>query len=1239
MRLKSLSVFGFKSFADRLDFDFRDGVTAVIGPNGCGKSNVVDAIKWVIGEQSAKALRGEDMTDVIFNGCASRRPMAMAEVTLTMDEIQGTLGFDGGLDGVDEVAITRRLFRDGSSGYYLNGKPCRLKDIRELFMGTGMGTSAYAVIEQGRVGFILESNTKDRRLILEEAAGISKYKARRRIAARKMERVDTDLVRIGEVLAEVRRRAKQVQKQAAAALQWKELSDQVKALRMVFALEEHGRLTDELFTSQARIAELADKAAAAAAKSATHEAAISATETALVTVEQAMRGDEERRAAAASRRDVAEARGTDARHRLIEIQSQEVEDRAALAGWDSRIAALTGELQQAEAAVTIASNGADGGEDARMREARAALDACLAACDAAIAQVEDLKAKQVECLREQSRVEAESSRLGSAQQAVLERRQRLEERSGGQTDQLAVLRTAEAEARSVVDARFADAMAAHQRYDDLIAQREQLLADANRGDQTVSDLRHQRGRVEATLRVLREQELRNEGVNRSVKEVLGQVDKIPGIVGLVADLIRIGDEHVIAIETALGNQAQNVVTTTQQAAKDAIEYLKRDKRGRATFLPLDDIDGGERVPRELLREPGVVDIASRLVQCDDAHVNVIEFCLGNILVVETLDHALAIRRRHRANTRMVTLDGEVVAPGGAITGGRMQGHEGGGLVSRKHEIAKLDEQFTELATQEQAAIAAREAAKKAAFDAGLAVEAQRLAIKGADNLHAEARTALMRCERDRMHVEESTSSFGAELEEIGGEQAKLASEAKDLAGQAEWFAALERKIAGEIESAQGDLALKAAARDRAQEGVNAMRVDVATSQERLESARTQHAHLVRAVQELEDGKAAAERRLAGLDSRRAELSATIDQAAAVFAEAAAEAAALATALDDRIKERDSLRNELEEHRQGARAAASALRAAEHEKSQLEVKAGEANVRLEGLASRIRDDYQMDLAEAFRNWQRPADLDWPALRKELGEKEQALHRLGPVNLAAIDELEEATARADFLQKQFDDLAEAKQKLEEIVEHIDTVSRKLFETTYDTVRENFRTLFRKLFGGGAADLKLERFEDVTVQDVAPPGEPQPPPRIERREVDVLEAGLEIVAQPPGKNPKIITQLSGGEKALTAIALLFAVYQSKPSPFCILDEVDAPLDEANVDIYNSMLREFTRSPAHPTGSQFVVITHKKRTMQRSDCIYGITQNEPGVSTKISVRFEDVVAMGETLTETVRGSGPFAG
>ena len=1228
MRLRRLETYGFKSFADRLTFDFEEGITAIIGPNGCGKSNVVDSIKWVIGEQSAKALRGDDMTDVIFNGCATRKGMPFCEVTLVMDQLEHALA---GIDS-DEVAITRRLFRDGVSNYYLNGKACRLKDIKEIFLGTGMGTSAYAVIEQGRVGFILESNTKDRRLILEEAAGISRYKVRRRLAGRKLERVELDLQRIGEVLNEVRRRVKSVSKQAQAALRFKELTGQVQELRLAFALEEFGRLSEEHTRHRLAIEVLATSAAENAARLGQLEAELAQADLQLITLEGDIRDVGEQRASAQSRRDVADHRAKDATYRLSELETQEQTDRTALATIAAKIEALSAEHATAESELARLISEAGGTVEGPagptpLSHKRDELDAVLGEVDALVLQAEDAKAKQIECMKELARIEAEQGRLGSAKLATADRRKRLEDRTGGQAGQLMESISAEAAAKQTLDQALMAAAEAHRGLDDHIRARETALAEGNRLDQELNETKHQEARLETSLRLYRDQEHRAEGLQRGVRDVLQTMGKQPGIVGMVADLCRIPDEDVLAIETALGAQAQNIITETQDDAKSAIDFLKREKRGRATFLPLDDIRGGERVEHQLLREPGVVGIASRLIEFEPRLRGAFEYLLGNILIVETLDDGIALRRRYRPGCRIVTRDGEVINAGGAMTGGRQQGQESGGVVSRKHEIAKLADQFSEISGKREKLTALRDAKKKEAFELSLTVEDCRRRIQAGDRAVGEAKAQLMKTERDRLHYEESASGFGAELEEIASELGKLEAEGRDLLGQHEWFLAVQRKLDGDLAGLQNQITAKGARRDQIQDEVNNLRVSAATVAERVEAARNHLGHLTRSLQELEDGRDERTRRLSGLEDKRTELRTVLDASAQVFAEEAAQVTELAAKLDALIKQRDGIRNGVEEQRQEARVLTARAKVTDKERQETELAAHEAKIRIENLTAQVLESHQIDLAEAFGNYQRPGDLDLDALRTQLQEVEEELKHLGPVNLAAIDELEEVQARQDFLDKQFNDLTKAMETLSHTIEELNRICGQLFEATYKQVRANFQLLFRKLFSGGRADLELEKKDEQ--------GNP----------VDPLEAGLEIIACPPGKNPKIITQLSGGEKALTAIALLFAVYQTKPSPFCILDEVDAPLDEANVDVYNNMIREFTKSKEDGSrGSQFIVITHKKRTMQKADAVYGITQNEPGVSTKISVKFEDIEAglavnaAGELLP-TVRGSGPFAG
>ncbi|MEK7415448.1 MAG: chromosome segregation protein SMC, partial [Planctomycetota bacterium] len=1046
MRLRRLETYGFKSFADRMTFDFEDGITAIIGPNGCGKSNVVDAIKWVIGEQSAKALRGSEMTDVIFNGCATRRGMAFAEVTLQLDQLSASMQID-----TPEVAITRRLTRDGLSSYFINGKACRLKDIKDLLMGTGMGTSAYAVIEQGRVGFILEANTKDRRLVLEEAAGISRYRARRRIAARKLERVEVDLQRIAEVLTEVRRRARQVRRQAEAALKWRDLSKRAKELRLAFAMEEHGRLSTELTTLNGKLQQITAEEANASAEAATLEAKVAEEDARLAPSEEIIRQRERERADAQSRRDVTAAQTAECDQQLAELDRVEAEDRRALDELAKRIAAtdrarLDAQLKLAEVA---GSFGTDAATASPISDSRAELSLAIAQVDGLLSKVEDLKAKQMECLRELARIDAERGGLANAQTAINERRRRLNERTGGQGDLLLRIAATAATAKTALEEAQIAAADAHLALDAGIRARETAAAETTRLDNEISEVRHAEARAETMLRVLQDHERRSEGVARPVREVLSQADGITGLVGMVADLCQVPDDCVVAIETALGGAAQHIVTESVEDAKRAVEWLKSGRRGRATFLPLDDIRGEERIDERLLRESGVVGLASRLVTYDERLRPVFEYLLGNVLVIETLDDAIALRRRSHPRCRMVTRDGEHINPSGAITGGRSGHAEGGGLVSRKSEIHKLTEELAELGQRRTTLATAREAARQDTDACTRRVEEQRRAIQVRDRAASDARANLAQAERDRVHLEETTSSFGAELEEIGGELAKLETNSKDLGGQRDWFTALERKLDSERTALQIELDAAASRRNRVQEEVNNLRVEAAAAREREEAARNHLVHLTRQQQEQEDDRAERERRLAGLDTRRAELLRRKAEAGAGREAATHEVEHLSLAVQEAVAERDRLRHGTEELRNQTRAAAARARQLASDLADVKLKVNEIQVRLEGLTTRIREDHQLELAEAAANWTRPEDWDRDRLKNELDEVEAELTKLGPVNLAAIDELQEAEARETFIEKSHRDLVEASEKLLNVVAQIDNHSRQLFEDTYRKV----------------------------------------------------------------------------------------------------------------------------------------------------------------------------------------------
>lgn len=1206
MRLKRLETYGFKSFADRLTFDFESGITAVIGPNGCGKSNVVDSIKWVVGEQSAKALRGASMDDVIFNGCATRRPMPLAEATLVLEK-------DAGDGQAVEMAITRRLTRDGQSSYYIDGRPARLKDIRELLLGTGIGNSAYSVIEQGRIGFILEASVKDRRGIIEEAAGISRYKVRRKAAQRRLERVDLDLERIRQVHAEVEKRTKVVRRQAETALRWQELSGKLRGMRLIFAHEEYGRLSGEERNLVQRIAGLQDDAARVAARLGELDAALAGADAELAGLDEGIARLESARSESRAARDVAASQARDSRHRLVELAQQEADDRQAITQIDAKRDQVESDAARTEASLQLADTAGDDELGRLYRERRGALDQLLTAIDALIREVERAKGRELDCLRELAACDARLGSLAAAAKGVTEREQRLVGRNQGQVEQIQALVAAEAAAAALVAQGGVQLAAGHDKLDAMIRDRETAQAETGRLETALNDLRHEEGRAEVRLRLLSEYENKLEGVFGGVKDVLKQMDRLHGICGIVADLFQVDKEYELAIETALGGRAQNIITETQEAAKAAIDFLKRERRGRATFLPLDDIQGRDGDHRALMKEPGVLGLGSELIRFDKRYKSAFSNLLGGTLICESLDHAIAIRRRHRTNLQLVTLDGDLINAGGAMTGGRQQGKDAGGLVSRKNEIRRLDEQLGELRAKKVETSTAVEGNRRKAFDLAMQVEEQRRANQAAERALGEAKAQAMKAERDRVHVQESVATADVEGAELRREQDQLAADRVALDARRGELEAARQVVEGELAVLHDRLQKHGAERDRIQEEVSTLRVDLATSEERREALKNHLGHVRRQLAELADTRQERERRIEAAQRRREDLTALGARSETEHAAQAARFDALSAEHAAQVQRRDALRSGQEGERQEQRALQTRRGSLERELGEANGKAGEVRVRLEGLCQRLRDDHQIDLAAEHAAYQRPANLDLPALRRDLSSTEAELARLGPVNLAAIDELKEVEAREGFLGKHLADLSETRVKLQDIIDELNRTCRKEFQKTFSVVRKNFQDLFRKLYGGGKADLVLE-FDP------------------EDKEKDVLEAGLEIVAQPPGKQPKSITLLSGGEKALTAIALLFAVYRTKPSPFCILDEVDAPLDESNTDVYCHMLKEFCDS------SQFIVITHNKRTMQYADCLYGITQQEAGVSTKISVKLEDVSSDGELVT-SVRGSGPFAG
>jgi len=1192
VELKRLELFGFKSFADRTPFEFDSGVTVIVGPNGCGKSNVVDAVKWVLGEQSPKSLRGREMADVIFAGSESRRSLGFAEATLTFDNSGGTLPID-----MPEVEVSRRLYRSGESEYLLNRKPCRLRDIRELFMDTGIGVDAYSLIEQGKVDVLLQSNPHERRLIFEEAAGISKYKAKRKEAERKLARTEQNLVRLGDILDEVERRLRSVKYQAGKARNYKQYTARLKELRVSYALNQYHEHTAALAAHQADIDALQNERSARSARLARFDQQRSALEAERMDLEDRVRDVDARLGEIRS--------GLATRENEIRFHRTRVDELRQVIRRDRRkIGDLSAHLREAEDAVEARrTEMADIAVAARERET-------------AVASIE----QRLRDLSDQVRHLA--GRIEHAKAAMLDLAQERTQRASRQASLDLRIETLDGQTGKLRARRDEIATSLEQ----IARQQEDLCREGEMLKQEVAD---RRGRLEVKRReaearqrqaeqvsqqfarakeeasalasrreLLEDLERRGEGIPAAVRKVADAI-RTGGVAarwrGMVADLIEVDVDHAVVIESALGPAEKLLIADRQADVLDLARGLEGHLSGQVRFLALDAMrpvaDG-----RDLSAYPEAVGWAMDYVRAPESVRPAIAHLLARTIVVRTLDGAAELAQGPLRGYRFVSLSGSVLEADGTIAIGP-PGPETS-LISRRSELSAIRRQQDDL----QACIQRLDAERRRAAEALAALDAAqqelRQEIYEASMRKVEVEARLRRLAETRRQLQTERPVLESELEELT-RQRRDAHAARD---------ALAREIA-DIE--QREAAQQAAVAERVAQQEERTRRRDACQQERtdahvaLAQLREKHVALV-------DALAAARRDLeatrSGIDEGRAELAQCqqrVRESNQTMLRLQSELATLYMHKETAEAEARRLASDRAQRQEAISALARDARTIEGEIDDLqqriherELQRRELQTKRDDLAGRVRDDFGMDLAERYDHWQ-AEQVDWDAVAEEIHELQAKIERLGAVNLEAIDEQEALEQRTTFLRRQNDDLVAARHALNNLIDRINRESRQRFVATFEAVRGHFQELFRKLFGGGKADVFLED------------------------EQDVLEAGIEVVARPPGKQLQRISLLSGGEKTLTAVALLLAIFRAKPSPFAILDEVDAALDESNVDRFTDLIKEFLDQ------SQFVIISHNKRTMAIADVLYGVTMAEPGVSRKVSVKFSDLHEHGYVAQE----------
>ncbi|RXT15083.1 chromosome segregation protein SMC [Ammoniphilus sp. CFH 90114] len=1188
MYLKRLELIGFKSFANRTELEFVPGVTAVVGPNGSGKSNISDSIRWVLGEQSAKSLRGSKMEDIIFAGSDARKPVNYCEVSLTLDNSDHTLKID-----YSEVTISRRVYRSGESEYYINKQSCRLRDIIELFMDTGVGKEAYSIIGQGRIEEILSTKSEDRRGIIEEAAGIVKYKARKKEAEKKLDETEANLVRITDIISEISDQIEPLQEQANKAKHFLSLKKQLKEQEIglyVHQIENVNLLWNE---TKKQVLQFKEQHAVKSSELSALDAELSSWRWKMSEQDELLEQWQVKLLHVSEEVEKTEGKREVLRERKKNVRENHklaVEKQSQLKG---RIEELN---KQAEK------------EDQRLKELHTeweSVEQQLKAQEGLLGEVtkglatdvEQLKSDYIELLNQ---VASSKNDLRHCEQAIeqsLRKREKLKE-------QLEILDRMQSEVNSkkeeaqkqlhqtatAIDQCLSAYKQGVQKYKEKQNLKEEQSISLRKLEQKMDSLSSRRD-------VLQEMQSAFTGFMQGVKEILkARENGFPGIQGAIAELLSVPSQYETALEVALGGSLQHVVVDNEAAGRKAIQWLKEKRLGRATFLPLDVIRS-RRVSRQdetqLLQLKGIVGVASDLVQCEEKYQHISENLLGSVIVTETLEQANQAARKTGYRYRFVTLDGDVVNPGGAMTGGTVQ-QKSTNLLGRSRQLEELEQALQTTTEEKQTLVLALAKLNQELTDMGQEQEQQRLQGEQYRLQEQEAKGRLSQIDMEAQNYSERKKVLDNEWKAVTEEERfhqerKLTLE-EQLRTWAEEEGALKQRISDiethrshlqhskeEYSNVITNLKVRSAELRKQKEAVSTIIQRLKEESQTHRAEWNNGEEYIKNLQDLMEGN---------LDSEE-----QLDRVIQQFRTEKEEVGQQLLVLKQERAETMQQIEILEIETKGSRKQIKELEDRLHKE---EMKAGRYDVELDNVLAKLQEEYELTYELAKERYELPVD---PLATGELvNSLKKQIQGLGSVNLGAIEEYERQSERLQFLTGQSSDLDEAKQTLYKVIGDIEDEMSRRFLETFEQIRGEFQQVFTHLFVGGRADLQLS---DPT---------------------QILTTGIDIVAQPPGKKLQNLALLSGGEKALTAIALLFAILRVKPVPFCVLDEVEAALDDANVYRFAEYLRQFSGQ------TQFICVTHRKGTMEGADVLYGVTMQEFGVSKLVSVKLEDKSFISET-------------
>lgn len=1181
MYIKRLEMHGFKSFADKTVIDLTPGITVIVGPNGCGKSNIVDALRWVLGEQSARDLRGLRMDDVIFNGTANRKPLGFAEVMVVLDNTEGLLDLD-----YQEISIGRRIYRNGETEYLLNKNICRLKDIIELFMDTGMGKDAYSIVGQGKVDEIINARPVERRLIFEETAGILKYKTRKQKALKRLAETTDNLLRIGDIISELSSQLEPLAKQAKLAEKYHAYRRELKKKEVDLIVCDARELRDKWYETDGRIKKVADELLSLQTELNKQEEKVARcqllfdeTQSEVAESQQKIRHlsaelermqgkialDEEKlknidRHLQQYRVDIAEI---EEQKSQLEKKKSELEEEIALQ--QERMEQAEMELEQARLKLQ---------EMASLPEAQQAEDVQKRLENIAIG-IRRLQSEHDRLNLEKEKLHEKINQFNQQREAKRRERKELLSKLEAISKQIRDYKRQQTDIQLVLEEREKEA-------GKILAETEKITAQLGEQEEITRE-------VQNRLNVLNELEANMAGYYPGVKTVLTAKNEklLSGIYGTVADIITVPDRYVKAVEMSLGTNLQNIVTADEKSAKAAIAYLKKVKGGRATFLPLDilQVQPRHRPKAETAKMKGYLGVAADVVKTGNKFRPVVEFLLSGIHLFTDLDAALAAARSLNYRERLVTLAGEVIRPGGAITGGAEK--KAGGVLSRRREAELLED----ILQKNKLALAEIQEEKEFLLKRqGILSEEIKTAKEKKRQLELEEALA----KQEKEGLEKQLAALDEALQLLEGENNK---ELENLTGLEKLCAAAENKLASalkeekelRIEAARlsGILSARSQEINSLQEHHTGCRIRIASLQQKRQHLQEELEENYRQIKMLLEKKKKLEEnineQLEGYRELERLMAEDIKKLRSIQAEYE-ESAGLLAKRENRLKE---LNTGFREESELLRQTEKRLHQAERKKSRWEMERERLETEMKYLLDQLRNTWELDFASAEQIAGAISDKD--AVREEIRQIKDAIQTLGTVNLGAIEEYRRVKERLEFLQTQQQDLRQGQKDLEQIIREIDKRMGEKFVSAFNQINKSFNKVFQELFGGGNARLNLT--------------DPENP----------LESGVEIIARPPGKKLQQLSLLSGGEKALTAIGLIFAFLRVKPVPFCVFDEIEATLDEANLTRFSNYLQRFAGQ------TQFILVSHRKKTMEQADILYGVTMEEAGVSKLISVRLRD--------------------